>query len=128
MYIMFSHNMWSGRERIITCHLTLSDNRKNLVSSEWLLFDDNSTFFQLYHGENKLIFYEMMILIFFSVLFCLHSVSCGLSFLCCPFSFFSNVYFISSSFEIPFAHQFNSICGERTQLSFPLDRTTIIHD
>jgi hypothetical protein len=28
--------------------------------SEWLLFNANSTFFQLYHGENKLIFNEMM--------------------------------------------------------------------
>jgi hypothetical protein len=28
--------------------------------SEWLLFSANSAFFQLYHGENKLIFNEMM--------------------------------------------------------------------
>jgi deoxycytidine triphosphate deaminase len=28
--------------------------------SEWLLFNTNSAIFQLYHGENKLIFDEMM--------------------------------------------------------------------
>ena len=28
--------------------------------SEWLLFNTNSAFFQLYHGENKLIFNERM--------------------------------------------------------------------
>jgi hypothetical protein len=28
--------------------------------SVWLLFNANSAFFQLYHGENKLIFNEMM--------------------------------------------------------------------
>jgi hypothetical protein len=28
--------------------------------SEWLLFNANSANFQLYHGENKLIFKEMM--------------------------------------------------------------------
>ena len=27
---------------------------------EWLLFNANLAIFQLYHGENKLIFYEMM--------------------------------------------------------------------
>jgi hypothetical protein len=27
---------------------------------EWLLFNANSAIFQLYHGENKLIFNEMM--------------------------------------------------------------------
>ena len=31
-----------------------------LVVSEWLLFIANSSMFQLYHGENKLIFNEMM--------------------------------------------------------------------
>jgi arabinogalactan endo-1,4-beta-galactosidase len=29
-------------------------------ASEWLLYNVNSVFFQLYHGENKLIFNEMM--------------------------------------------------------------------
>jgi hypothetical protein len=29
--------------------------------SEWLLFNANSTIFQLYHGENKLISNEMMV-------------------------------------------------------------------
>jgi hypothetical protein len=28
--------------------------------SEWLLFNTNSAIFQLYHGDNKLIFNEMM--------------------------------------------------------------------
>ena len=28
--------------------------------SEWLLFNANSAIFQLYHGEDKLIFNEMM--------------------------------------------------------------------
>ena len=28
--------------------------------SEWLLFNTNSAIFHLYHGENKLIFNEMM--------------------------------------------------------------------
>jgi len=30
------------------------------TDSEWLLFNDKSAIFQLYHGENKLIFNEMM--------------------------------------------------------------------
>jgi hypothetical protein len=34
------------------------DNMKSV--SEWLLFNANSTIFQLYHGKNKLIFNEMM--------------------------------------------------------------------
>ena len=29
-------------------------------TSEWLLYNTNSAIFQLYHGENKLIFNEMM--------------------------------------------------------------------
>ena len=33
---------------------------KPIIVSEWLLFNDNSAIFQLYHGENKLIFNEMM--------------------------------------------------------------------
>ena len=40
-----------------------SQINKNLVSewvSEWLLFNANSAIFQLYHGENKLIFNDMM--------------------------------------------------------------------
>ena len=32
----------------------------NFVFSEWLLFNANSAILQLYHGENKLIFNEMM--------------------------------------------------------------------
>jgi hypothetical protein len=36
-------------------------NVSNLVSG-WLLFNANSAFFQLYHGENKLIFNEMLIM------------------------------------------------------------------
>ena len=31
-----------------------------LIASEWLLFNGNSVIFQLYHGENRLIFNEMM--------------------------------------------------------------------
>jgi hypothetical protein len=31
-----------------------------LKNSEWLLFNSNSAMFQLYHGENKLIFNEMI--------------------------------------------------------------------
>ena len=31
-----------------------------MLLSEWLLFNANSGIFQLYHGENKLIFNEMM--------------------------------------------------------------------
>ena len=30
------------------------------IGGEWLLFNANSAIFQLYHGENKLIFNEMM--------------------------------------------------------------------
>jgi len=29
--------------------------------SEWLLFNPNSAIFQLYHGENKFIFNEMLV-------------------------------------------------------------------
>ena len=42
-------------------------NRTNRIDltrgelSEWLLFNTNSAIFQLYHGENKLIFNEMML-------------------------------------------------------------------
>jgi hypothetical protein len=32
----------------------------NFVFSEWLLFNANSAILHLYHGENKLIFNEMM--------------------------------------------------------------------
>ena len=43
----------------------LSDNKNDLLQnivevSEWLLFNANSAIFQLYHGENKMIFNEMM--------------------------------------------------------------------
>jgi hypothetical protein len=31
-----------------------------VIDCEWLLFNANSVIFQLYHGENKLIFNEMM--------------------------------------------------------------------
>ena len=31
-----------------------------MYKSEWLLFNANSAIFQLYHGENKLIFDEMI--------------------------------------------------------------------
>jgi hypothetical protein len=32
----------------------------DMTTREWLLFSANSAIFQLYHGENKLIFNEMM--------------------------------------------------------------------
>ena len=32
-----------------------------IIVSEWVLLSANSAIFQLYHGENKLIFNEMMI-------------------------------------------------------------------
>ena len=32
----------------------------DMTTREWLLFNANSTIFQLYHGENKLIFNKMM--------------------------------------------------------------------
>jgi hypothetical protein len=38
----------------------LSVKHMQLVGNEWLLFNANSAIFQLYHGENKLIFNEMM--------------------------------------------------------------------
>jgi hypothetical protein len=37
------------------------ENHRAVGVSEWLLFNANSAIFQLYHGENKLIFNEMMI-------------------------------------------------------------------
>ena len=37
-----------------------SKDRKYNGVSEWLLFNANSAIFQLYHGENKLIFNEMV--------------------------------------------------------------------
>ena len=42
-----------------------SDNKNDLLQnivevSEWLLFSANSAILQLYHGENKVIFNEMM--------------------------------------------------------------------
>ena len=45
----------------------LSDNKNDLLQnivevSEWLLFNANSAIFQLYHGENKIIFNEMMMM------------------------------------------------------------------
>jgi len=35
-------------------------NLHQYVVSEWFLFNANSAIFQLYHGENKLIFHEMI--------------------------------------------------------------------
>jgi hypothetical protein len=34
--------------------------RRVLMMSEWLLFNTDSTIYQIYHGEHKLIFNEMM--------------------------------------------------------------------
>jgi hypothetical protein len=39
----------------------LSIGKKGRGVSEGLLFNANSAIFQLYHGENKLIFNEMMV-------------------------------------------------------------------
>jgi hypothetical protein len=36
------------------------ENHRAVGVSEWLLFKANSAIFQLYHGDNKLIFKEMM--------------------------------------------------------------------
>jgi hypothetical protein len=33
-----------------------------IVENEWLLFNANSAIFQLYHGENKIIVNEMMMM------------------------------------------------------------------
>jgi hypothetical protein len=43
--------------QIKSCHLL---QYWVILGSEWLLFNANSDIFQLYHGENKLIFNEMM--------------------------------------------------------------------
>jgi hypothetical protein len=44
--------------------IKLSKDRKSYGSqlSQWLLFNANSAILQLYHGENKLIFNEMMMM------------------------------------------------------------------
>ena len=38
------------------------DQIKIILSCEWLFFNANSAIFQLYYGENMLIFNEMMIM------------------------------------------------------------------
>jgi hypothetical protein len=38
----------------------IDSKTKTKMQVEWVLFNANSTFFQLYNGENKLIFNEMM--------------------------------------------------------------------
>ena len=50
-----------------TLHLYTHERLSNItlihklkLVSEWFLFNANSAIFQLYHGENKLIFNEMM--------------------------------------------------------------------
>jgi hypothetical protein len=43
--------------------------RKSEWEIEWLVFNANSAIFQLYHGENKLIFNEMMMIIMRSDLY-----------------------------------------------------------
>jgi hypothetical protein len=47
------HNKSAGTNRLIGFQLTLK--------SEWLLFNAKSQIVRVYHGENKLIFNEMMI-------------------------------------------------------------------
>jgi hypothetical protein len=61
-----SLNEWHGTNVVILCLLwttssTVSLYHDNYVStSEWLLFDANSAIVQLWHGDNKLIFNEMI--------------------------------------------------------------------
>jgi len=42
------------------CSLVRQTIKNKCIVSEWLLFNANSAIFQLYHGENKLQFNEMM--------------------------------------------------------------------
>ena len=53
---MISHNL-DHQQKTYTRALFL---RVSEWVSEWLLFNANAAIFQLYHGENKLIFNEMM--------------------------------------------------------------------
>jgi hypothetical protein len=52
-YHVFDEKLWS-------CKLAFKGVSEWM--SEWLLFSANSAIFQLYHGENKLIFNEMMMM------------------------------------------------------------------
>jgi hypothetical protein len=44
----------------ITNYITLLWTNVIITMSDWLLFNNSSAIFQKYHGENKLIFNEMM--------------------------------------------------------------------
>jgi hypothetical protein len=51
---------------LVSLNMFSFDDKEELISfeyewvSEWVLLNANSAIFQLYHGENKLIFNEMM--------------------------------------------------------------------
>jgi len=63
-------NHWRAKQKKKICPMTLrhsiTENRVGTcyevvnASGEWLFFNANSAIFQLYQGENKLIFNEMM--------------------------------------------------------------------
>jgi hypothetical protein len=60
---IFEHLRKSGTSCLGYCEQMTPLTKKSkwgLWQSEWLLFNANSAIFQLYHGENKLIFNEMM--------------------------------------------------------------------
>ena len=51
IYVMY--NFWTSFCNEFGVPFTVDLKKKHM--SEWLLFNANSAFFQLYHGENKLI-------------------------------------------------------------------------
>jgi hypothetical protein len=54
-FLTFHIEFWKAVPIIKTIHTWYT-----IWASEWLLFNANSAIFQLYHGDNKLIFNEMM--------------------------------------------------------------------
>jgi hypothetical protein len=46
----------------ILCVCIYENIKIHKILSEWLLFNTNGAIFQLYHGENKLHFDEMMMM------------------------------------------------------------------
>ena len=57
-FLLYPFN--ASRFRCILNYEILKLQESGVIVSDWLLFNANSTTFQLYHGENKLIFNEMM--------------------------------------------------------------------
>jgi hypothetical protein len=56
-----SNDVTESRDIYIICEISYQIHTHNhVIVSKWLLFNANSVIFQLYHGENKLIFNEMM--------------------------------------------------------------------